>query len=70
MTYNFSHTRPTSINPDSIYVINRESGSPKMDLWTENISHAYIPISSVQEDSNILAQLIAKKSSTNILRRS
>ncbi|MGL9729665.1 LysM peptidoglycan-binding domain-containing protein [Enterococcus sp. DIV0756] len=59
--YNFSHTRPANTVSGETYVVDREIGSEKMGFWTENISHTYIRKVEVEDDSTILAQLIAKQ---------
>lgn len=58
--YNFSHNTPSNTLPDGTYTIDREKGSQELMFNTENIAKFTISKARVQEDSTILARLIAE----------
>ena len=59
--YKFNHARPTNLASEGTYVVDREVGSEKMSFWSENISQTSVRKSEVNDDSALMAQLIAQR---------
>lgn len=59
--YKFNHARPTNLASEETYVVDREVGSEKMGFWSENISQTSVRKSEVNDDSVLMAQLIAQR---------
>lgn len=59
--YKFNHARPTNLASEGTYVVDREVGSEKMGFWSENISQTSVRKSEVNDDSVLMAQLIAQR---------
>lgn len=59
--YKFNHARPTNLASEETYVVDREVGSEKMGFWSENISQISVRKSEVNDDSVLMAQLIAQR---------